>query len=517
MGTQNQRYESIRDIEKARYDNQLIIDAQKNIEDRRRLGQFSTPYELAKEIACYSLNLINRKDIKFLEPAFGTGVFYSALSELTNGSDAIISCDAYEIDCDYFNIAKQIWENENIDIQNQDFLSIREPEQKYNLLITNPPYVRHHYIDKRKKEELKKAVLKDLGIKISGLSGLYCYFMLLAHKWLEKDAVCGWLIPSEFMDVNYGTALKEYLLDKVHLIRIHRYNPSNCQFDDALVSSCVVWFRNESIKEDYDIVFSYGGTHDHPEKECVIKKSFAKQATKWTHIVNGNYEKEAEKIQTEDPVIGNYFEIKRGLATGDNDFFILSKEQIIGNDLDMRFFKPILPSPRNMKCDEVLADDEGNPKIEQQLFLLDCDLSEEEIERDYPSLWEYLSRGLSSTANKYLCRSRKKWYFQEKRKPTAFLCSYMGRGKENGMPFRFILNHSNAIASNSYLLLYPKENLVNLLKDDDYSYNKIWDALQSISVDDMESEGRVYGGGLKKIEPKELAKVKCRNLQYVLS
>ncbi len=70
--------------------------------------------------------------------------------------------------------------------------------------------------------------------------------------------------------------------------------------------------------------------------------------------------------------------------------------------------------------------------------------------------------------------------------------------------------------SSSYKYFYFAR-LVNLLKDDDYSYNKIWDALQSISVDDMESEGRVYGGGLKKIEPKELAKVKCRNLQYVLS
>ena len=29
--------------------------------------------------------------------------------------------------------------------------------------------------------------------------------------------------------------------------------------------------------------------------------------------------------------------------------------------------------------------------------------------------------------------------------------------------------------------------------------------------DAIEEEGRVYGGGLKKIEPKELAKVSCAN------
>ena len=123
---------------------------------------------------------------------------------------------------------------------------------------------------------------------------------------------------------------------------------------------------------------------------------------------------------------------------------------------------------------------------------------------------------METTANKYLCKSRKRWYFQERREPTAFLCSYMGRGKQDRMPFRFILNHSNAIASNSYLLLYPKDDLKERLQEDDLLYQKVWEILQDISVDDIEGEGRVYGGGLKKIEPKELARVKCRNLQQAM-
>ena len=91
----------------------------------------------------------------------------------------------------------------------------------------------------------------------------------------------------------------------------------------------------------------------------------------------------------------------------------------------------------------------------------------------------------------------------------------MGRGNAERMPFRFILNHSNAIASNSYLLLYPKENLQKFLSEKQ-AYREVWDALRNISISDMEVEGRIYGGGLKKIEPKELAKVKCNNLQSVL-
>ena len=54
---------------------------------------------------------------------------------------------------------------------------------------------------------------------------------------MADDGLAAWLIPSEFMDVNYGRAIKEYLLNQVTLLRIHRFDPSDVQFNDALVSS----------------------------------------------------------------------------------------------------------------------------------------------------------------------------------------------------------------------------------------------------------------------------------------
>ena len=47
------------------------------------------------------------------------------------------------------------------------------------------------------------------------------------------------------MDVNYGKAVKHYLLSRVTLLHIHRFDPNDVQFADALVSSAVVWFRNK--------------------------------------------------------------------------------------------------------------------------------------------------------------------------------------------------------------------------------------------------------------------------------
>lgn len=118
---------------------------------------------------------------------------------------------------------------------------------------------------KRTKERLYNRTKSETGYELSGLAGLYCYFILLSHKWLAPGAICGWLIPSEFMDVNYGEVLKDYFLNTVHLLRIHRYDPQNSKFDDALVSSCVVWFKNEVSPENYDVELSFGGTHEEPD------------------------------------------------------------------------------------------------------------------------------------------------------------------------------------------------------------------------------------------------------------
>lgn len=510
MGTQDERFRTIRNmslIEESRRLMQETIDSEKDIEERRKKGQYSTPFMLAQEIITYGLQLLSEKDISFLEPCIGSGAFYSALLSTVNSDYCIKKATGIEIDPEYYDCVAKLWGNSGIDLIHGDFTRI-DPKQKYNLVITNPPYVRHHYLTQVEKSYLHEREKKETEISLSGLAGLYCHFILLVHKWLAPGAICGWLIPSEFMDVNYGIAIKEYLLQNVHLLRIHRYPPENSMFSDALVSSCVVWFKNEKVNDDYDIEFSFGGTHDKPMQRKRIKKSDLAKEHKWTRFP----EKEIRCGKSTEITLGDYFEIKRGLATGDNGFFIMSREKIMDLGLDMSFFKPILPSPRYLKTDLVGTDNDGIPKIEPQFFLLDCKLTEREVMEQSPATWEYLQSGIEKTSKKYLCKSRKKWYWQEQRNTTYFLCSYMGRGQGNVSPIRFILNLSGAIATNSYLMLYPKEPLQKVISDNPNSVYRIWEQLKGISRNDIEEEGRTYGGGLKKIEPKELAKVPCGDL-----
>lgn len=504
--------DEIKNIETRRLAIQSQLDAQKTRTERNKSGQFATPVPLAIDILRYSKTLLSPSEqIRFLDPAFGTGSFFAALLQIFPPS-RITNARAYEVDLHYGQEAVRLWQNTPLTLKIADFTKTPPPisnKDKANLLICNPPYVRHHHLTPAEKSWLKMAALKASGLKLNGLAGLYCYFLLISHAWLLDHGVAGWLVPSEFMDVGYGKQIKQYLLEQVTLVRVHRFNPNDLQFGDALVSSVILWFRKEKPSAAHKIEFSYGGTLAKPESsECVSARTL-RHISKWTTLStqSGNFLKADINGQKSTPILSDLFTIKRGLATGANKFFILTSEQIQQYELPKEFLTPILPSPRYLSEDEILADSVRNPILDRELFLLTCSLPEGKVMTQYPSLWEYLQLGIKQGIDqRYLCKHRSPWYAQESRPAAPLLCTYMGRkSTKNVKPFRFILNHSKATAPNVYLMLYPKSILKQTIKDKPEFLRSVWQALKNISANALISEGRIYGGGLHKIEPNELA------------
>ncbi|BAY93786.1 MULTISPECIES: Eco57I restriction-modification methylase domain-containing protein [unclassified Tolypothrix] len=492
--------------EETRVKRQTQLDAAKTQIERNKLGQFATPIELASAIVEYAKSLLpQNQNIRFLDPAFGTGSFYSALLQLFPQSQ-IGTAVGYEIDSHYGNEAISLWKNTPLQLNINDFTKAIPPEnqdKKANLIICNPPYVRHHHLTRSDKLRLQNQSQNIAGVKLSQLASLYCHFLCIADAWMAKDGIAGWLIPSGFMDVNYGQQIKDYLLNKVTLLRVHRFCANDVQFDDALVSSAIVWFQKTLPSKNHTVEFSYGGSLTTPNERKYISSEILHNTVKWTTIGSTI---EAINFNLQRYQLKDLFTIKRGLATGANNFFILTKEQAIAHQIPAYFLKPILPSPRYLLLDEISADALGNPILEQQLFLLDCNLPVSEIENSYPTLWKYLQMGIETgMSSHYLCKHRNPWYSQENRSPAPYLCTYMGRtNSSRGKAFRFILNNSNAIAANVYLMLYPKTILADALTSQPSLKQDLWLSLNDISQEALISGGRVYGGGLHKLEPKEL-------------
>lgn len=492
-------------IEERRSALQIELDAHKSQAERNKLGQFATPTQLARDVLAYGLTLLPKSTpVSFLDPALGTGSFYSALMSTSTGRP-VESAVGFEIDPHYGTPSKALWKGTPLKITLADFTREAPPadiKKRANLLICNPPYVRHHHLNGADKVRLQAAARDASHVVLSGLSGLYCYFMALAHSWMAKGGVAGWLIPSEFMDVNYGRALKAYLLREVTLLHIHRFDPNDVQFDDALVSSAVVWFKNENPPVNHQVRFSYGGTMQQPAISKNVSVLDLERADKWTRFPRQDAEAQHDGYR-----LGDLFAIKRGLATGANDFFILNEEKARALKLPSQFLKPILPSTRYIKADEIDSDGAGVPLLDKRLFLIDCNLPEKEVERDYPALWAYLKTGVDDIALRYLCRTRRYWYAQERRAAAPIICTYIGRSDHAGRPFRFLLNNSKATATNVYLMLYPQPLLAKQLAHDPAALRRLWQALNAIDRETLLGNGRVYGGGMHKLEPKELANV----------
>lgn len=482
---------------------QAALDAEKSQAERNRLGQFATPTALAQDILRYAATLLPPgAEVRFLDPAIGTGSFYSGLLKVFP-TERIAEALGFELDVHYGKPAAQLWTDTGLALKLADF-TYAEPVPRFNVLICNPPYVRHHHLSPEEKDRLRFRTQRASGMKLSGLAGLYCHFLGLAHAWMAEGAVAGWLIPSEFMDVNYGQAVKRYLLGRVTLLHIHRFDPNDVQFADALVSSAIVWFKKNTPPTDHEVKFTFGGTLFTPNHSRIVSARELAREPKWTRFPVGDV-----RHRDGEPTLSEFFHIKRGIATGDNRYFILAEEEIAARGLPAEVFTPILPSPRYLQQNEVKARKDGSPDIERRLFLLDTKLTEEDIRKRFPALCAYLDEGKARGLHeRYLCRHRSLWYSQEGRPPAPIVCTYLGRSDaKNGKPFRFILNGSRATIANVYLALYPTPRLTRILAKHPKLLRRIWQALNDLSPNALLGEGRVYGGGLHKLEPRELSNV----------
>jgi len=65
-------------------------------------------------------------------------------------------------------------------------------------------------------------------------------------------------------------------------------------------------------------------------------------------------------------------------------------------------------------------------------------------------------------------------------------------------------------------MLYPKPFLARALQSDPQLATAVWQVLNEISPETLLGEGRVYGGGLYKMEPKELANVPADALMALI-
>ena len=461
-----------------------------------------TPPELATAITRYAVSLLEPADapVHFGDPAVGNGAFFAALQQILPGS-RIGSAVGVEINPRQVAAARSRWGHRGLKVVQADYLHL-ERLQPRTLILANPPYLRHQDIPTLYKKQLRERTSVIMETLVDAKSGQYVYFLILSHRWLADGGVAAWLMPSGFMWTQYGRIVRRYLTEDVTLIRIHQFGTDRPQFENAEVLPTVVVFRKVIPKPSQRVTLSIGGTLDAPESSRIVSIGELRDEERWSMSCFGNDMAEASLH------IGDLFSVRRGIATGANSYFILPRKTARKLGLPNVALRPILPKSRRLKSDVIERDSDGWPVVDPQLCVIDCELSETQIALRYPRLSRYLATAEGrGVLERNLVRHRRPWYQQEQRAAAVFLCTYMGRGNADLPPLRFIWNKSDAIAANTYLMMYPNEKLASILEERPKAREGVFASLQRAASTTIGQFSRTYYGGLQKIEPRELLEV----------
>lgn len=161
---------------------------------------------------------------KICEPSVGKGVFVFALLEyFKNKGETIENIKwfvennlwCFDINLDFINEFKYLLDNyfnlfgvSNIDCRNiicDDFLI---QENRYDIIIGNPPYVRIQNLDKNYLNKLK---LELESIKLGNVDLYYAFI----EKSLKQANKVGFIIPNSWIKSKSGNFLRELLKDKI--------------------------------------------------------------------------------------------------------------------------------------------------------------------------------------------------------------------------------------------------------------------------------------------------------------
>lgn len=476
---------------------------------------YVTPPEYALDMAYCAFEALNGrpKTLRFGDSAIGTGTLYLAFLQMLSEVNMkgcnyrLESAIGIDIDWEMAREALMKCGDRGLEVFLGDALSEDLKFGKLrNIMIVNPPYNRHEDIPSEYREESRFQAQKQTGISISGDAGLYVYHLLIMDKWLCREGIGVWLLPTAFLQTQYGLAVRKYLTEKVAFLKMHIYNADEVQFEKAMVSTTIIVFKKTKPSKNGKTIISYGSTAEKPTyTQTVTCGELKEKIGTWREFL---IIKDTPKIKiASDIKFKDLFEIRRGIATGANNFFVVTPEKIKKNKIPSIALKPLLPKARFIKEKVIHADKDGNPQVDPKLFLIDCDMTLEQIKKEYPDFYAYLYAEQTredSICNRCLVRKRKVWYKQEKCLPAPFLLTYMGRNKSDQAPLYFLYNQSKAVALNTYILLYPKPRLQAVLDKNDKAAEELLNALQATSKDILAQKTRIYSGGLQKIEPGEL-------------
>ena len=457
----------------------------------KTLGQVETPRPVAELMARW---VMSTQPASVLDPAAGLGTLLDACRRECGSAQLV----GVERDAETLRRAKaQAPRGTKLILA--DYLLA--DAGLFEGIIANPPYVKAQRLDYAEADW--RYFEERFGTSLDRLTNLYALFLLKIWEDLAPHGRAAVLLPAEFLNANFGEEIKERLVRELRPAGIAIFSPSLNVFSDALTTSAIIFLQKgaaaaplRATKVDTleEAVAFVDELLAHPaDRSRVSYTDLArfKPRDKWLNVLlNGASAFDFARFTRH---IGDYFDCRRGIATGANDFFCLSASGLREHALDWEHVEPCVTKAVDAsglvfsreKLDALIAAD-------RRCHLLNP-------RRNGRSLDRYLQIGERlGIPQRHLPGHRPVWYLPENRAVADIWVAVFSR--EN---VKFILNTSDAKNLTCFHGLYAKpgfENLAPLL------------VLFLNSTGGREAftqVNRFYGDGLNKLEPKDVEAMPC--------
>ncbi|MDR1483852.1 MAG: N-6 DNA methylase [Planctomycetaceae bacterium] len=460
---------------------------------RKKFAQFFTPFPIADLMTKWLLGNENLQTV--LEPALGLGIF----SRLLLSKNEKLNIKAFEIDNTIYQHAEKHFANTpNVCLLPQDYME-NDWQNKYDGIICNPPYFKFHDYDNK---TVLHEVEEKLNCSLTGFTNLYTLFLLKSLYQLKPNGRCVYLVPSEFLNSDYGKLIKLQLIKTGMLRHIAVVDFEENVFDDALTTASIIFCANDQLADTvhFHHIRSLNGLNvldkiieDYPQ--CSITSntytlSDLEPNIKW----KAYYQKQNSKQYKHLVPFSVYAKVVRGIATGSNDFFTFTKEKSNQYAIDEHFLLPCICKAVDVrKAIFTVKDFERLKERNKKIFLFNAENSNDK------NVIKYIRKGEAEGIDKkYLTASRTPWYSLERRPPAPI---WVGVFNRTGL--RFIRNESGIANLTTFHCVYPQQNnLLFGIDTDLLSAYLLTDTAKKILTDNS----REYGNGLQKFEPNDINK-----------
>ena len=249
----------------------------------------------------------------------------------------------------------------------------------FDVIIGNPPYVSHDRIDN--KEYLKKKY-----ISYSPFGDLYIFFYELSLNIINQNGISSLITSNSFLKAEYGKPLRELIIKETNIEQV--INIENTQiFSDATVNTVILTFsKNKGNNLKALIVNSEFNVIDF--NDFINKNSYTYLQTDFDelswNLIKPDVLKTRNRIKGNNKTLEDYnTKIRLGIATGDNNAFIIDEEkkkEFI--KLDVKNGEIIKPLLRGRDIDRY------NYTFPNLYVLLTKNGID--VENEYPNIYDYL-------------------------------------------------------------------------------------------------------------------------------